>query len=1312
MSKRPRQSLEGTSIGGYLLEREIAAGGAGAVYRAVSGDQQVALKVLHAQLGDPEEEERFRREAEVRIEHPNVVKVLDAGVDGSRAFIVFELLEGESLTALFKKRTASPRELVDWGKQVCRGLSAAHQMGLIHRDIKPGNLLCCSDGTVKILDFGIALRLREQIRMTATDTVLGTPWYLAPEQVRGDRDLDHGVDLWALGAVMYEGLARRAPFERDSVLELAVAIVREEPQPLVQFGVSPELAAVVERCLIKKRSGRWASAEALEQALSELDLEGLQAQAQQQRVSGQVPIGESRVVAVLLAEGIADPQVFEEAVSAKGGAYTPLAGGCGLGVFGGESWEGDEVERAAEAGLIVRPLSDRVAVAAGRANGPGLGKGGGISGEALHAAEQGCRADLPGVAMYAATARGLSKKFRLRSEDRSSGLVQILSLLEDEKTVRQPRQSSLQHPPTEEMPLVGRQAELAQLESEAENALYEGRAGVLYVVGPAGIGKSRLHDELLRMVEESDEEVSIYRTHADALGRAAGLSLLARALQHRAFEGHRDLNRPRLSLSASMDERREAVRALATEAIEDLEIRLQSMPFLGELLGVEMPEEPALVSARQDAQLMADRLRVAIFDYFEGLCEQRTVCLLVEDAHWADSASLDVLEELVERLADLPFLLLVTARSDLDERRPNFMQRATTTRVEPQGIGVGDVETLARALVGRPIATDLARAVVRHTSGNPLFVEQVLMALADEDLLDRDPKEGLPLPVTMEAAIQSRLDQLPLLEKNLCRRAAVLQRDFSADELGGLGIADADGLLHNLRLRGLVSSHAVRGDSGPRFVFSSALFAQVGYKMLSDPDRIELHRRAAHVLAGSGAGDEEIASHHERGAEAVKACGRYTAATFSASRRGDGETVVRCSDRALALGDPGAEAFGLHLARSDAFQFLARFQEQARALEAAEAAAADSGELGRAHADRIGCMWYLGKKVEALAAAEQAVACGEQAGDAALLALALARRAGVLTFVGEMERAEGCCRRARALASQVPIDIQATIAGSGATLARVRGELGAAREGYRLAIAYYTEAGDLRRAARNEVNLAGTDNRFADYTSAERVLRAALEKNKRVGNRLGAVGAAVALAFSICQLGRPEEALYLLEKVQADAAATGVGYLVSRCDLQRARALHLLGELEAALGIARALAVQGESLGDYQLQVCALTLELQILRQQGEHPQMRKALAAGLAVVGHTEGVVGEDVEFLLAAADAYRSTENVTAAQELEARAAEILARLASHIASDALRAQFLSQVAVHAEILKRLPPERRAELLQRPADAPAPAGDPGPAG
>jgi hypothetical protein len=231
----PGRAEAGRSIAGrYEVLGVLGAGGFGTVYRArdTGLDRLVALKLARPRAHDPTTSERFRREARAtaRLEHPNAVRIYDAGEDGEDLFLVLELVAGESVQKRLTRGPLDPATTSAIGRQAASALAAAHAMQIVHRDIKPANLLLTPSGELKIADFGVAQLLGEP-RLTSEGGIVGTPDYMAPEQVTG-REVGPPADLFALGIVLYEMLTGRRPFGSGTTSEVLARILRAEVPPL------------------------------------------------------------------------------------------------------------------------------------------------------------------------------------------------------------------------------------------------------------------------------------------------------------------------------------------------------------------------------------------------------------------------------------------------------------------------------------------------------------------------------------------------------------------------------------------------------------------------------------------------------------------------------------------------------------------------------------------------------------------------------------------------------------------------------------------------------------------------------------------------------------------------------------------------------------------------------------------------------------------------------------------------------------------------------------------------------------------------
>jgi eukaryotic-like serine/threonine-protein kinase len=259
-------SLLGTTLGDrYTLEARIGAGGMSTVYRATDETLQrpVAVKLLNRDVADDEAHlTRFRREARAvaQLSHPNVVGVIDAGEDDGRPYIVFEYVDGETLKSRIRRLGQLPiADSVAYSIEIARALGAAHARHIIHRDVKPQNVMIDSEGSTKVTDFGIARTLEED-GLTADGRLLGTTDYVSPEQALG-QPVTGQSDLYSLGIVLYEMLSGEVPFKGDNPVAVAMKHVRD-PLPDVQAQrpeVSAALAAVIDRATAKQAGDRYAT---------------------------------------------------------------------------------------------------------------------------------------------------------------------------------------------------------------------------------------------------------------------------------------------------------------------------------------------------------------------------------------------------------------------------------------------------------------------------------------------------------------------------------------------------------------------------------------------------------------------------------------------------------------------------------------------------------------------------------------------------------------------------------------------------------------------------------------------------------------------------------------------------------------------------------------------------------------------------------------------------------------------------------------------------------------------------------------------
>ncbi|MCB9591178.1 MAG: protein kinase [Sandaracinaceae bacterium] len=1257
----PPPSLE---LGAYVLEAPLGRGAMGAVYRGRGPDgAPVAVKVLPRRLLTDETLERFNREAEVRVEHPNVVRLFDSGrADDGSPYLVMELLVGGTLEQRIKGQPApSPAEIVEIARQICRGLEAVHDAGIVHRDLKPANVFCTRDGSVKVLDFGIARVTTRDTRVTERGVILGTPLYLAPEQARGGHRIDARADLWALGVILYEALTGEAPFDRATPVETLVAVLMDEVPRLQSrvAGLPEELYGIVDKLLSRRPELRHPSAAALGADLERVAVADVATTATQR-----LPIqtGEQRVVAICFAVDVLDAGALGAAVQAQGGVFSALLGGRAIGVFGGERWEGDEPERAARVALDVRHLVGQVAVSVGRAR----TSGGTVTGDAVQRAEAATRGFLDGVGLDGETAGLLPAIFETRPA--AGGLLELVG--------EQGRPGMhLAGPPT-----VGRRRELSQLRDAVEAVEEEGRPWAVLVTGPPGAGKTQLAREMRKLVHDL-EDVRVLEAFGQPIARDEAWSLFV------ALLGAASERRPRVAgqwgdhLDPVLEERRARLEALAREAILDPVRARECALFLAELLGLPNPASPMLDEARRTPQLMAERLRLALSELFDGFVAQGPVALLLEDLHWADGASLDLIEELLARHADRPLLVFATARPQLLELRPTLLASQDTTRLRLRGLGAKHVAALAEHVAGRGLSAELVDAIADRTAGNPLFVVQVVAQLRDLGQLDA-PATDLPLPLTVEAAVQSRLDQLADDERRLCRCASIWERAFRPAEVEALGADHPAPVLGRL-----VQSELLAVQTGPdagRYAFRSRLIQRVAYRAIEPSMRARLHLDAARYLSASDRHEpEEVARHFEAAGSAPEAAAWLVTATRDAAARGDADTVIRCADHALRLGAAADARFDLHVLRADAFRFVGRRADQGAALDEALEHATTALERARAQVERVTWLVAMGRLDDALVASEVAVAEAEVGGDPGLVAEALARQSSTLLFAGRLDDAAAILDRATGAEAPTSGSTRAFIEAQRGRLAAMRGDVGRAREAFASAARLFRDVGDLRRAAANEQNLADSFNRVGAYTEAITALQEALSMADRAGNRVIQGYALLNLGHAELGAGFPERALASLAEAEKRASTNNEARLLPAVAVYRAEALLTAGRFAEA----KAEAERGRELaartGQRAFAILAQTLRARVALATDQAPLAVTLATEAMAERDELGGVEEGEAELFLVLGRALEATGEGDGARAVLARGRAHLQQVGAHIADEALRERFLTQVVAHRELL-----------------------------
>lgn len=1264
----------------FEIVREAGRGGMGAVYlaRDRAREELVALKIL---LGDIEGTERFARESQTlaSLGHPGIVRYVAHGP----TWLAMEWLEGESLSERLRRGPIEVPEATRIAHAAALALGAGHAAGVVHRDIKPGNLFLASNAEgpprVKVVDFGIARAVRPDVRsLTTTGTVLGTPYYMAPEQARGSREIGAAADVWSLGAVLYEMLSGHRPFDHESVMAVLAAVLLEEPTALAEH--CPEageaLTSLVMRCLDKRPENRPADGTALADALGALDLSDRPGNV---RPGGQALTGrEQRVVFLVLSvhaasgsdatvsdagwsrsQAAASPEGALRAVAdAHGARVESLGDGALLALVSDHGSPGDQAARAARLALAMHTEVPTAAlvVGAGRAEvGLRLPVGDAVQ-RATELAEH-ARADPDSAVRVDPIAHGfLSGRFVL---DGDAHGLRLLSAVPDgdSATIRR------------DVPLFGRDRELSTLESLAREVIDEPVARAALITGPPGIGKSRLLAELERKLR-ADGEHLVLALRGEPL-RERSPHALAALVVRRAAE---------IEDGESLDVRRAKIAALVARTVAPPE-RPRTVAFLGEITRTPVDDDdPALRAARADAFLRGDLVEQAFSTWLTSLSRARPVALLVDDLQFVDEASITLLGKALERAEGTPLLVVMAGR-------PSENGAPILEEHEPTSVRLGKLTPKAsRALmdaVAPSAEPQLAQRIVERSEGNPLFLEEMARAARHEGA-------QVSLPTSVLAVVEDRITELDPEGRRVLRALSILGARASEGELSTLlgaahgqsSLADWLGLLER---RDLVVRE--RSGEGPhRYSFRQPLVREAAYAMLTPADRALGHRLAAELAqAAPDADPAVVAAHFDAAGEGARAAPHYALAAERMLGAHDLKGALARAERGLVLASDTAVRAELHgtLARARRWrgEYDAAFTAASEAL--AGHAAGSMGWLDAA-STLLSAASQRGRTAEITSLIEAVLALEPTgASERAALVVAACRAGSALLAKGDVTASERALARAEHLLASAPAEPVATAwcRVLRASLALVAGDASAFAQGTTLAVEAYEQAGDARDAVNQRVRLGNAWMSLGVPERAEPVLRAALADAERMGLRLVQGYAHQNLGHALAWLGRAEEASAELNRALEIAAALGDARLEAGARLYVAELLRGAGEPERAereARLGRALVASVPGFGAVAAAHHALALlavgdvvgaEAAAAVAQGALEASPEAFEEGEASIRRAQGEV-------LAARG-----EPEQAAAAAEAAWARITRR-AAKIADVALRDTFLTRLPDHLAI------------------------------